>query len=225
MKEVLELLRELGIGLSRILRYSYGGFILVVIASIIDADTVKNVFAAVGWEFAALAAVVMGAGIYACHRSLVIPCHHALLCAIWLLITKGWKDTSRSTNPAVWLRSLGVPKWLCIPAYTAIRRGDVFNRNTKDEWNLAHAETGLILMGAEALAASLIYCGLLKKSLSHPYLLWGTTVVVFLFSLLAPVSQHLTECLAFKQKEADIRNILIQLGLIPKARAAGALGQ
>ncbi len=78
-----EVLKNLGIGLSRVLRYAYGGFLLIIFASILEPGAVKLAREAMSWELTALTAVVVRAGIYAVHRSVVVPVHHGLMCLAW----------------------------------------------------------------------------------------------------------------------------------------------
>lgn len=73
MEHLAKVLEALGIGLSRLLRYSYGGFLLIVLASVVNPIDTEKTLKPMPWELAALSAVVLGAGIYAAHRSLVVP--------------------------------------------------------------------------------------------------------------------------------------------------------
>ena len=72
-------------GLSRLVRYSFGGFLAVVIAATVNPAGTAEYFKARPWELAALACVVVGAGIYAAHRSAVIPVHHWIGCFLFWL--------------------------------------------------------------------------------------------------------------------------------------------
>ena len=77
-----ELISRMGIGLSRRIRHFYGGFLLVGFSSPFTdkAAAWRN---PLGWELLAITAVVTGAGIYAAHRNVAVPFHHALLCLFW----------------------------------------------------------------------------------------------------------------------------------------------
>ena len=98
-------LEALGLGLSRLLRYSYGGFLLIALASFLNPSDTKRILDAMSWQLAALSAVVLGAGIYAVHRSVVIPIHHALLCLVFIGFDKLRKiKAGHSSSPTRWLK-------------------------------------------------------------------------------------------------------------------------
>jgi len=75
-----DVLKRFGDSLSRLLRYSFGGFLAVVIAAKVNPVGAAELLHALTWELAAVACVVVGAGIYTAHRSVVIPVHHWIGC-------------------------------------------------------------------------------------------------------------------------------------------------
>ena len=207
-------LETLGIGLSRLLRYSYGGFLLIVFASLLDHDTTKPTLDAMSWQLASLAAVVVGAGLYATHRAIVVPVHHALLCLFWWIIDiVRKKKLEDSGNPTRWLGSLNVKVLWRIPAYTALRQSDLF-KEEKSDWDIAHAETGLVLMTAEAFLLAAVY---VARSHAQDPVKWETlaslAAIFFVFSFGGFV-QHAVECRRFKQKKTEIEDALKDIGVL-----------
>jgi hypothetical protein len=204
--DVGDAVQRLGIGLSRLLRYSYGGFLLIVLAAVLNPADTQIVLAAMGWELAALSAIVVGAGIYATHRSVVVPVHHFLLTLL----------LSRSTDsPTAWLGSIGVDKGWRIMAYTTIRRSAIFDARQVEEWNVAHAESGLVLITAEGFLLAALYacCYPLKSPLPAGFLL--VLGVLFLaFSFIPGAGQHRLECRHFRRKQGEIIDLLAGLGMI-----------
>jgi hypothetical protein len=65
-------LNKLGIGLSRLLRYSYGGFLLLLFASIFETSDTKKVMEAIPTTLTVLVVIGIGSAIYALHRSVII---------------------------------------------------------------------------------------------------------------------------------------------------------
>lgn len=213
-----EVLKELRVGLSRLLRYSYGGFLLIAFASFLQTDAVKAAREAMSWELTALVALVMGTGIYALHRNVVVPLHHGLLCIGWAIVdwTRG-VEKADSSSPTRWLSSLGVPLAWRITAYTAVRRSDLFEKE-KPAWDVSHAEAGLVLMTAEAFAFAAVYV----VSLASSPVAWQTLAMVavglFIFSY-AVFPQHALECLRFRGKREQIILLLEDLGTLARKAA------
>jgi len=206
-----DLLENLGIGLSRLLRYSYGGFLLIGLLTVVKAPILEQATDAIGWELVALTALVLGAGIYAVHRTVIVPVHHALLCLFWW-IAEARQKKEDSSNPTRWLGSLKVPLLWRIPAYTILRRSELF-RNHADDWNVAHAESGLVLITAEGFFLAWLYTRSQNPPPANPTLLFWASTVLLAFSLGGFV-QHAVECLYFRQKTTEVKEELKKLGLI-----------
>src|SRR5258705_9094540 len=150
--ETEKVLESLGLGLSRLLRYSYGGFLLIVLASVVNPADSGKVLNAMPWQLAALSSLLIGASIYAVHRSVVIPLHHLGLCLIlWLKDKMTRTEPKDSLSPTRWLASIGVKWGNRIRAYTLLRRSDFFTKREKQELDVAHAESGLVVMSFEGL--------------------------------------------------------------------------
>jgi hypothetical protein len=210
MSGITEAMERLGIGLSRLLRYFYGGFLLVGFISILNPDLAKSVRDAMSWQLVTIAAVVLGTGVYAIHRHAIVPIHHAVMCLACAVIGKfEGTSISDSKNPVLWLRSLKVDRLCCIPAYTALRRCGVFDKD-KDEWDVAHAESGLVLMTAEAFLIAGLWAMLQSTSNVSPTLLFVVGSILLLASYSGWV-QHAIECRCFRLDEQRVRETLTQL--------------
>jgi hypothetical protein len=221
MAETTETLKSLGLGLSRLLRYSYGGFLVIAFAAILEPGVVKSAREAMSWELAALTAVVLGAGIYAVHRSVVVPVHHALMCLFWWGADAYSRiDKKESSNPTRWLGSLGVPLGYRIPAYTALRRNKLFKEEQTD-WDIAHAETGLVLITTEAFSVAAVYAA------RHPTPPVGWLPLaciaggLFVFSF-AGFVQHAVERRRFYEKKQEVKNALQELGMLRTGRCCSS---
>lgn len=211
-----EILSSLGLGLSRLLRYSYGGFLLIGFTSIMNPTYAESVREALSWQLVALTAIVVGAGLYAVHRNAIVPLHHGLMCLVWLFVDNRRNIiSSKSVNPARWLTSLDVHWMWCIPAYSALRRTKLFEKE-KREWDIAHAESGMVLMTAEAFfLAGLWACTQSSPQISMNHLFWAAAVL-FVASYAGWV-QHAIECLRFRQAEdegEEVTKTLRKLGFL-----------
>ncbi len=163
--ETDKVLKELGLGLSLLLRYSYGGFLLIVLASIVNPTAAGKVLNSMPWELAGLSALVLGAGIYALHRSVVIPAHHYGLCvALWIKDVFHGVKPAKSYSPTRWLGSIGVKWGNRIVTYTALRRSDFFGAKKK-MIDLAHAESGLVVNDVRRVLYSRVVCQISAASL------------------------------------------------------------
>jgi len=208
-----EVLKSLGIGLSRLLRYSYGGFLLVVFFSFVSSDKAKLIQDAMSWELVALTTVVVGAGLYAIHRSVFVPLHHGLLCLLWWAVDSIRRiNESQSASPTRWLKSIGIGFVWRITAYTMLRRSDLFE-SEKTNWDIAHAESGLVLMTVEALLLAGIYAYWAQsQQLDWRYLVWSSgALLVFSF---ASFVQHAVECQRFKKDKEKVTRYLTDIGLL-----------
>jgi hypothetical protein len=209
-----KLLESLGIGLSRLLRYSYGGFLLIAFIFTMNSAWAKVIRDAMSWPLMAITAAVLGAGIYSIHRLVVVPIHHAILCLIWWGLSN-CKCLSLPILPISYLGTLGVPWWLQIPAYTVLRRSDVFTEKEeegeREEWNLAHAESGMVLMTAEAFFIAGVWAKCQPDRSSSWLFLIGSVLLVFSFF---GCWQHVVECLLFKKNEKEVKEELEKLGFI-----------
>lgn len=211
-----KLLEFLGIGLSRLLRYSYGGFLLIVLASVVNPTYTREVLAAIPWELAALSALLIGASIYAVHRSVVIPIHHLGLCLILWARDKVSRTSPReSLSPTRWLGAIGVKNGEKMLAYTVLRRSDFFGERGKREFDVAHAESGLIVMTFEGLLLAAFYARFHPASSQVSWLTLCSLSLVFLVaSYPSGYVQHQIECRRMRLREADVKATLGDLGML-----------
>lgn len=207
-----EFLQSLGIGLSRAIRYSFGGFLLIVGLYLIDSSELSGFIDSVSWQLTALCAIITGAGIYALHRSLIIPIHHfcgivilnagefACDCVRWLLELHPYQWTDRKRNslsPTRWLAHLKVPFFRRILAYATLRR-EFFDEGERNALDVVHAESGLTVMVSESLLAiSAYYYFECRYQLSDDFFWIG--IILFLLSALSGIQQHRVECARFKR--------------------------
>jgi hypothetical protein len=221
-EELGRALDKLGLGLSRLLRYSYGGFLLGALAAVLNPSATKATLDAMSWQLAALSAVVLGAGIYVVHRSVVIPIHHALLCLIFFAYDKfrGIKKED-SLSPTRWFSSHKVPCGERMLAYSALRRSDFFPEPKKADINLIHAETGLVVMTSEGLAAGAVYAWLFpNKSTFGPESLVILAIIVLIASYPSDFIQHRLECRYFRNNEKQVAKVLEDQGLHFESKGA-----
>lgn len=218
----MEWLRYLKSELSRVLRYSYPGFLTFFLASVINDPNYSKI-SALGWPLILLVSVAIGAGLYSIHRALIIPVHYlglTFLLWIWDRLRKIKEEDS--TSPTRWLRSLGVERCRLMLAYVSLRRTEGFlHESEQRKLAVAHAENGLIVMTAEGffVVAALIGCH--HEWDSHgigwfPFLVVG--IVLWVGSYFMAIEQHKLECMSWRQKQANddsVRSALISAGILP----------
>lgn len=195
----------LGLGLSRFLRYCYLGVLFLLFAVFFDDSWIKAKVGAIGGNLSIFATVVFGAGLYVVHRSIVIPCHHFLLILVQrgFEILRHWdRSKAKSTNPVVYLRDKGVKFGYGIIAYSILRRSDFFERH--DNLDIAHAESGLIVMTSEALFVAAAYD---KWAIAKPTN-WGSFffwvgLFLFIISFIPGWVQHTVEYLEIRRKNEN----------------------
>jgi len=203
-KDTVEtILKLFGLGLSRLLRYSFGGFLAVVIAAKVNPVCTAEYFKSLGWQLAALASVVVGAGIYAAHRSAVIPVHHWMGCFLfWLWDRCNKTSGAASLSPTRWFSSLGVKRCRRMLAYNVLRRDPKFvNDQERERLDLAHAEFGLVVMMAEGSFVAAVYVS--THPASHPawWVWFSVGVLLWAASYPGPLQQHASECSHWRTRE------------------------
>lgn len=217
-------LDRLGLGLSKLLRYSFGGFLLLVVAAVVNPDETGKILDVMPWQLSALSAIVVGVGIYAAHRSLIIPAHHLGLC--WLLWI--WERTKRtrgtrgvaaidSVSPTRWLGSdtIGIPLGRRMFAYTLLRQSDFFSEDERKKLDVAHAESGLVVMMTEGLVAAWVFTMLYSDKSQLDWLpLCILTFVSLVASYPRPIGLHIVECIRFRTNPGDVKDKLRDFGLL-----------
>ena len=209
-------IESLGLGLSRLLCYSYGGFLLVVCAACFAPSGVKTLVDALHPSLAILAIVVVGAAIYVLHRTIIMPVHHLLVCWFFRVAGKSGDvgDLAESTSsPIIYLgEALGVAPRRRTAAYNVLRRSDFFV-NT-ESINMAHAENGLLVMTGVGLLIATVYGLGQGASLLLTVTLFVLAIIFLAASLKAEMVQYSVECMAIKERPMEAMKILIKTGIL-----------
>jgi hypothetical protein len=195
-------LDKLGIGLSRLIRYSYGGVLLLLFAVLFHTDKMKDCIAAMTPLLTALTTVILGAGIYVFHRYTVISLFTWLLDRLFWL--RGcYYPNAKSANPFEYLKSFvrgGYPTRR--QAYTVLRHSGFFTN--ENALNINHAETGMLIMTSVALVLAAFYSRFFVMLYSSYF--WVMLIAAILFIIAAickDVVDLSLECLSMKGKENE----------------------
>ena len=205
---------KFNMGLSRLLRYSYGGVLLIIMMLLFDKDWAKEMISSTGTSLIVFVVVVVGAGLYVLYRSIIIPLHH------WLLVIfqkcYDWKNGVQkkdSVNPVIYLGSLSVgPLWKCMIAYSYLRRAGLFK--DKDEVNIRHAETGLLVMTSVGLLAGSLYDKFSVKPTGHFTWMLVMAIIFFVSSFPPSWVQHSLECTEMKKEGNEVGAKLREIGIL-----------
>jgi hypothetical protein len=209
-------IESLGLGFSRLLCYSYGGFLLVVCAACFDPSGIKTLIDALHPSLAILAIVVIGSAIYVLHRTIVMPVHHVLVCWFFRVTDKSGDigDLAESTSsPTVYLgEALGVAPRRRTTAYNVLRRSDFFTN--KESLDVAHAENGLLVMTGVGLLITAVYGLSQSRSLLLTVTLLVLAIVFIAASLKAEMIQYSVECMAIRERPIEAMKILVKTGIL-----------
>jgi hypothetical protein len=209
-------IESLGLGLSRLLCYSYGGFLLVVCTACFAPSGVKTLVDALHPSLAILAIVVIGAAIYVLHRTIVMPIHHLLVCWFFRVTEKTGDigDLAESTSsPIIYLgEALGVARRRRTAAYNVLRRSDFFVN--KESLNMAHAENSLLVMTGVGLLIATAYGLGQGVSLFLTVTLFVLAIIFIAASFKAEMVQYSVECMAIRERPMEAIKILIKTGIL-----------
>jgi hypothetical protein len=209
-------IESLGLGLSRLLCYSYGGFLLVVCAACFAPSGVKTLIDALHPGLAVLAIIVIGAAIYVLHRTIIMPVHHLLVCWFFRITERDGdiKDLADSTScPNVYLgEALGVAPNRRTAAYNVLRRSDFFVN--KESLEIAHAENGLLVMTGVGLLIAAAYGLSRGGSLLLTAVLLVLAVIFIAASFKAEMIQYSVECMAVREHPMEAMKILVKTGVL-----------
>jgi len=209
-------IESVGLGLSRLLCYSYGGFLLVVCAACFAPAEVKTLIYALHPDLAVLAIIVVGAAIYVLHRTVVMPIHHLLVCWFFRITEKSGDagDLAESTSsPIIYLgEALGVAPNRRTSAYNVLRRGDFFVN--KESLEMAHAENGLLVMTGVGLLIAAAYGLSRGGSLLLSAVLLVLAVVFIAASFKAEMVQYSVECMALRERPMEAMKVLVKTGVL-----------
>jgi hypothetical protein len=207
---------SLGLGLSRLLCYSYGGFLLVVCAACFAPSGIKTLIDALHPSLAILAIVVIGSAIYVLHRTIVMPVHHVFVC--WFLrVTDKSGDigdlAETTSSPTIYLgEALGVAPGRRTNAYNVLRRSDFFTN--KESLDVAHAENSLLVMTGVGLFIAAVYGLGQSRSLMLTVTLLVLAIVFIAASFKAEKIQYSVECMAIRERPIEAMKILVKTGIL-----------
>jgi len=209
-------IESLGFGFSRLLCFSYGGFLLVVCAACFAPSEIKTLIDALHPSLAILAVVVIGAAIYVLHRTIIMPVHHVLVCGFFRITDKSGDvgDAAESTSsPTIYLgEALGVAPKRRTTAYNVLRRSDFFTN--KESLDMAHAENGLLVMTGVGLLIAAAYGLSQGGSLLLTVTLSVLAVVFIAASFKAEMIQYSIECMAIRERPIEAMKILVKTGVL-----------
>jgi len=216
---------SLGLGLSRLLCFSYGGFLLVVCAACFDPSGIKTLIDALHPSLAILAIVVIGAAIYVLHRTIVMPVHQVLVCCFFRVTDKSGDvgDTAEFTSsPTIYLGdALGVAPKRRTTAYNVLRRSDFFTN--KESLEVAHAENGLLVMTGVGLLIAAAYGLSQGRSLLLTVTLLVLAVIFIAASFKAEKIQYSIECMAIRERPIEAMKILVKTGVLRTEDVEGTI--
>jgi len=209
-------IESLGLGLSRLLCFSYGGFLLVVCAACFAPSGVKTMIDALHPSLAILAIVVIGAAIYILHRTIVMPVHQRIVCWFVQVADRSGDvgDLAETTSsPTVYLsEALGVATKRKTAAYNVLRRSDFFTN--KESLEVAHAENGLLVMTGVGLLIAAIFSFFGRHNLLLMFLLLVLAIIFIAASFKAEMVQYALECMAIRERPAEAMKILVKTGVL-----------
>ena len=213
---IATVMKNAGVGLNRLLRYGYCGFLLYVFMAYFEPALTKNIINSLTSGLAGLTALFIGTGIYIAHRAVIIPLHHLLL--IFFFELKRWIDNNPISPTAILNHNFKVPLFRRMLAYSILRRSDFFE-NQKD-LNIAHAEGGMLVISFTACLIAAIY------AFSHDFpqpLVSGGFIWIAGISIVASYVwawvQHTAEGLVMKKQNntEKLINILNSAGITCRA--------
>lgn len=175
--------------------------------------SLSNIVTAMGTPLVVIATIVIGAGIYVLHRSLIIPVHHLIGIGLHRSIEL-FRGISRedSMNPVIYLRTIGVSCGWGIIAYTYLRGTNVFEN--REHLNIRHAELGLLVMTGSGLVFGAIYDKCLAQPFGYFWYMLIPAIIFFLAAIPPALTQHALECKQLREKEESIKEELKKAGLL-----------
>lgn len=208
-----QILKEMG--LSRILRYSCGGVLLLLLVAIINLEFVESIIDSLGAMLTLFVILTVGTTIYVVHRHILgeiflFPLTHHL--------HHGWdyvhgRTGVSSTSAVGYLGALGVKGGDRRAAYTAVRR-QFFNPADRENLDVVHSELHILYITAEETMLTSIYLmlnGIYSLELGIPsYFLFVIGITIGISAIIADIKQHQLEChtLKIKDREKKLRPFL-----------------
>jgi len=210
------------LGVSRLIRYGYGGALFAALVVLLFPNWIWANYGKISGGSSLIVGFgifILSAGVYALHRSVVIPVHHLVLCFMFwfyevpLLQHPEIKD---SVSPTRFLGGeFKVRRGWRIAAYSALRRRGFFYNS--EQLDIAHAENGMLVMTAVGMFVGFVltcWCIEPGKSVLSPTMFAFFGFGFLLASYVTAFSHHAGECLAIKKEVTVARTILRQAGFI-----------
>jgi hypothetical protein len=189
------------LGVSRILRYSYGGLLLTLLAAIINPQAVSPIANALGTVLAPLAALGFGVGIYVVHRHVIGEFFLYPLLSFFhdFIDRKKGRLLANSTNCVKYIEELGVEKGDCRAAYIAAR-GTFFESSVREHLDIVHSELHMLWITVDET----VLAGLYLAAKGRPtFLVFAISMIVAICAALADIHQHQLECHMLKMAARD----------------------
>jgi hypothetical protein len=209
-------IESLGIGLVRLLCYSYGGFLLIVCAACFVPAEIKTLIDALHPSIGILAIIVIGAAIYVLNRTIVMPVHHLMVRWFLRVTDKSGNvgDIAETTSsPTVYLgEALGVAPKRRTAAYNVLRRSNFFVN--KESLDAAHAENSLLVMTCVGLFIAALYGLGHSGSLLLIVTLLILAIIFLAASFKAEMVQYSIECMAIRERPIEAMKILVKTGVL-----------
>lgn len=182
--------------LSRLLRYGYGGFLLVGILSLIEPKIVKSSIAAAGSVVAPLVIFFVGVCIFVIYRYVLGEfILYQLMHAIHKILDRYMYGKRKVSSPTGYLQSLGIGRWQKRTAYTEIRR-ELFEKDEQERLDLAHSEIHVLYITAIEFFAAATYLYLSTNGSSRPFLMaffLVGAVLTLIAAIITDIQQHRIE--------------------------------
>jgi len=200
------------LGLARLLRYGYAGFLLlgVFLLTADDASKLKVAIDAAGSVLGPLVVLAVGAAVYVLYRYLLgewllFPLAHGLDWLIW----KVWPGTAEPVSPIWYLAKLGVRFGNRRLAYNTVRRQGL-EPVIAERLDVAHSEAHIPYLTAVVLMASY------ATFASTKVLLFWFGLVALAAALANDVRQHREELRTLKAAlpEDKLEDLLKKHGFI-----------
>lgn len=218
-------IESLGIGLVRLLCYSYGGFLLAVCAASFSAPQTKTIIDALHPSVAVPAIIVLGAAIYVLNRTVIMPIHHVVLSVLFRVAERGQGGAEHaefSPNPVRYLGEvLGVPFRRRTIAYNILRRSNFFP--DREALNVAHAENSLLVMTGVGLLVAAALALSQAKSFGLIVSLLLLSLVFLAASFRAEWVQQSVECSLIKDRPVEALRILARMGMLRSEEVAATV--
>ncbi|MCJ7577544.1 MAG: hypothetical protein MUO91_03755 [candidate division Zixibacteria bacterium] len=181
------------LSISTILRYGYGGFLLVGLLALRDHVQVEAWIKATGTVVAPLIVFCVGACIYVVYRYVVGEfLFYPFMHSVHFLTDRLFYRDGQRTSPTGFLGQGGMCFSQRRQAYTAIRRG-FFEPCMRETLNLAHSEIHILYLTAVEFAAA---TSLWWTDPSHKVVSWVFIVaaaVTFIAAVVTDINQHKME--------------------------------